>query len=65
MKEVSLAEAYREACTALGESVVNHRLIAKHAAELEQDNAALTASMAEPLPEPSDNGQYAAPVDAS
>lgn len=39
--EVTQADAYREACIALGEAVVAQRLTAAHAARLEAENADL------------------------
>lgn len=37
--EISLEEAYREACLALGEQIVRERLTAKHAASTSPQEA--------------------------
>lgn len=50
MMDVTLNDAYREACTALGEQIVTQRLMAQHAAELEAELARLIAEQAEEPP---------------
>lgn len=51
MTETTLADAYREACLALGESVVAQRLIGRRAEELEAALEAALGSPAETEPE--------------
>lgn len=45
MMEVTQADAYREACMALGETVVAQRLTAQLAVQLESENAELRAQL--------------------